>query len=440
MIRRDQPRPSDDVLDLTAIALGAAISLVVTGVGLSLWFTLSPGPARDVPALPPAAIPTATVEAVPAAGADRLFGVVARMDGSEIRGYIRWNGREASLADLLPAVAPGGSALAGVRFGHIDRMEPTGASGIRATLRSGQVVDVDAAPVGPAGVGSSATDGAVHVEVTLADGSIESVPWRAVRSVEFSGDGRTFAPPSARLRGTVRTASGQSFTGYLLWHGSEGLATDRVGDEVEGTGGVPFAEVEAVHRDRPDALVVETTDGGAVSIRAEALARPGLGEILVADPFLGTVAVPWAAFRGLRLHEPDAEAPGRNAFDGGAPLLGAVVTRDGPTLSGPIRWDMDEDRTWQTLDGQDRGLRFSIELAHVASVRAFRQGAEVTLRDGRTFELGATNDVNWSNRGIQVGAGADAVVVPWKMFVSARFDAPSPEAFEPVAPAVLPPG
>lgn len=439
MIRRDQPRPSDDALDLTAIALGAAISLVATGVGLATWFALSPGPVRDVPAPPPAATPTATVEAVPAAGADRLFGVVARTDGSETHGYIRWNGREASRADLLPAVAPGGSALAGVRFGHIDRMEPTGANGIRATLRSGQVVDIDAAPAGRVG-GSDGTDGAVHVEVTLADGSLESVPWRAVRSVEFRGDGRTFAPPSARLHGTVRTASGQSFTGYLLWHGSEGLATDRVGDEVEGTGGVPFAEVEAVHRDRPDALVVETTDGGAVSIRAEAFVRPGLGEILVADPSLGTVAVPWAAFRGLRLHEPDAGAPGREAFDGGAPLLGAVVTRDGRTLSGPIRWDLDEDRTWQTLDGQDRGLRFSIELAHVASVRAFRQGAEVTLRDGRTFDLGATNDVNWSNRGIQVGAGADAVVVPWKMFVSARFDAPEPEAFEPVAPAVLPPG
>lgn len=428
MSHRDQPTPTEDALDLSAIALGAAFSLVLTGAGLVAFFAVSrPAPPRAVVPVMPVEAPA--VATAPAVGVDRLFGRVVLRDGSERVGYLRWNGREANRADLLPAWAPGTTALAPVRFGHVAHVEATGGRGMMLTLRSGETVSVDAAPPG-AGFDPLARDGVPAVEVSGADGSVAVVPWSALASVSFESVGRTFPPAAARLHGTVRTAAGVSFTGYLLWNGSEGLLSDAVGDEVPGARGVPFAEVTRIHRGRPGALVVETAEGGTEEIRSERLARPGLGELLVSDPALGGVAVPWQAFRGVRFHAPDAtsatpESPADAPEDADAALRGRVTTRDGRTLSGPIRWDLDEDRTWQTLDGHFRGLRFSIELSRIASVRRFRQGAEVTLRDGRVFELGATNDVNWSNKGIQVGAGPDAVVVPWADFDAAWFDAPA---------------
>ena len=141
--------------------------------------------------------------------------------------------------------------------------------------------------------------------------------------------------------------------------------------------------------------------------------------ITVSDPSLGVVVVPWSRFRELSFHAPDAPA-GYEAFDGGAPLEGTVVTRSGEELSGQIRWDRDEANTWDLLDGQLEEMRFRIELGEVARIRRFRFGAAVDLRDGRSFYLSASQDVNWTNRGIEVHTGGQKLVVAWDDFAELR--------------------
>ncbi|HSM60293.1 MAG TPA: hypothetical protein VK849_05825 [Longimicrobiales bacterium] len=92
-----------------------------------------------------------------------------------------------------------------------------------------------------------------------------------------------------------------------------------------------------------------------------------------------------------------------------------METGDGELLTGWIRWDNDEEHTWEILDGRDGDVDFDIELGRIASIRRLGpRGSEVTLLDGRTFELEGSNDVDDGNKGIFVTLeDGDTVMVPW---------------------------
>jgi hypothetical protein len=77
---------------------------------------------------------------------------------------------------------------------------------------------------------------------------------------------------------------------------------------------------------------------------------------------------------------------------------------------------MDEQSTWELLDGELDGIQFHIELSRVSTIEKFRYGAKVDLLDGRSFYLSASNDVNWSNKGIEVRSADRIYAVPWRAF------------------------
>jgi len=65
-------------------------------------------------------------------------------------------------------------------------------------------------------------------------------------------------------------------------------------------------------------------------------------------------------------------------------------------------------------------VQFHVELSQVASVAKLRYGAKVELLDGRSFYLSASNDVNWSNKGIEVTSDGGIHEVGWRDFVEFR--------------------
>jgi hypothetical protein len=66
---------------------------------------------------------------------------------------------------------------------------------------------------------------------------------------------------------------------------------------------------------------------------------------------------------------------------------------------------------------------FDIEFGQVRSIEPLGgHGAEVTLRDGRTFQLEGSNDVDDGNKGIYVTPeGGDTVLVHWDEFRRVTF-------------------
>jgi hypothetical protein len=142
-------------------------------------------------------------------GSDRLYGYVVTKGGNQLQGYLRWDGCKASWSDVLPATRPGGSALAGVGFGNVERLEPMGARNLELTLKPGQVVRLNAvAQQGRAALSPMTVE---------TDGRVVEVAMRDLESVDFLPEPLDRAPSAERLHGTLITRSGLGFTGYIAW-------------------------------------------------------------------------------------------------------------------------------------------------------------------------------------------------------------------------------
>ncbi len=145
-------------------------------------------------------------------------------------------------------------------------------------------------------------------------------------------------------------------------------------------------------------------------------------DIMVADPALGEVRVEWD-----ELHRVDFEAPPADVrlamLDGGGRIEGTVYARGGESQTGYIRWDNDEEYTWEILDGELRdGVELDIEFGAIQSIeRVAYDVSRVTLLDGRTFDLTDSNDVDEDNKGVYVErSDGTLVLVPWDRFERAE--------------------
>ncbi len=178
----------------------------------------------------------------------------------------------------------------------------------------------------------------------------------------------------------------------------------------------------------------------------------GNGGLLVSDPGLGSVRVDWTDVQRVSFR-PEPGPDGLDSFDGGRRLRGTVVTADSTELTGWIKWDGDEEYSWELLDGSDGTVGFDVEFGKIASIeRSFEAVTSVnlgptgmsvkagvrerevlvTLRDGRVLELGGSNDVDDSNHGIFVLSFEDEhspedkeaqwVMVRWDDFRAIRFE------------------
>jgi hypothetical protein len=71
------------------------------------------------------------------------------------------------------------------------------------------------------------------------------------------------------------------------------------------------------------------------------------------------------------------------------------------------------------------GVKFQILFGNIARIdRRSEASAKVTMRDGLSFELSGSNDVNDENKGIEVIApDGSSTEVPWEELASVDFTA-----------------
>jgi hypothetical protein len=396
----------------------------------------------------------------------RIWGEVHTTSGDVHEGFIRWDRNEGSWVDILdgskdipeenylawlasidvdgPPVRTidlrgyriswdeddpdfPSSATSGIRFGHLASLRVIGEDRLELTLRSGEVLELFG---GSTDIGPSMRELVVDVpgrrEVEL--------DWEDLDRVVFSAAPAGARASSGRLYGTVEDTEGSRFTGYVSYDLDEILESDVLdGREVGGDDlDIRFSEITSIARLGGGARVV-LIDGTVLDLRgSNDVTRRNRG-IQISDPNLGMVEVEWRDFEILRFHEADAVV-GYDAFDGGHLLRGTVTTQSGEQVEGEIRWDADEAGSWEFLNGRDEDdVVFTIEFGLVSRIeRREAWGAQVTLLDGRTFELEDSNDVDWDNKGIliaptggtqsRVADGSRWRVIPWDEFREVRFD------------------
>ncbi len=382
-----------------------------------------------------------------AQSADLIYGRVTTADDRVVEGFIRCDQNEGSWFDIVDAnkelprrnVNQGeelggrhydhceqglhirwghvawhdgcgsGSAQGNIRFGHIAQLEVVDRNEARLTLKSGAIVDLRA---NSTDLGRSNRG----VFVAGADG-VEELEWDDITNIEFMrlGEGGSSAFGD-RLYGTLRTRDGLEFTGYVTWDMDEIFGADTLDDRSsDGNQEIPFETIESIARRSSSSSTVTLVSGERLTLRGSNDVNDENRGIAVADPAFGQVRLDWDDFESVRFLPPPIQPL---AFPGDMPLRGTVVTADGRRFTGQIRWDNDEEYTWEHLDGEDGGLDFDIEFGLIRSIaRLSSRAARVTVADGRSFDLSGSTDVNENNRGVVVTlADGSMVLIDWDDF------------------------
>jgi len=339
----------------------------------------------------------------------------------DVRGYrVSWNEEDPDFPMLSPS---------GIRFGHIRSLEVTGDDEVELLLKSGERVTLSG---GSTDIGTGIRDLVVE---SPGEDEVE-LDWSDIESVTFAAVPAGTRAPSPRLYGTVEDQLDNRFTGYVSWDLDEILGSDILdGDDPEGDSQrIPFSEIRSIAGGRR-ASTVTLHDGEILELDDSNDVDRGNRGIQISDPAVGMIEVEWSEFKHIEF-TPAPEPTTYHAFDGGHRLAGTVTTQAGETHTGLIRWDADEEWSWEFLDGRWDDIKFTVEFANVARiVRAEGFGADVTLTDGRLLELADRGDVDWDNRGIFVlpvssdpdRATAEVRYVPWEDFAEVTFDHGHPQ-------------
>ena len=360
--------------------------------------------------------PVVEVTRVPLNGAQRLYGTVRTVYGSEFTGFIRWDRNEGSTVDLLDATKArrrGSSSQSGIRFGHVESIEPLDGHSALFTLRSGDRVKL----------GSNASDlgnGLRALVVDEGNGHIAEFSWRDLDEVRFlDPEGET--PSENRLYGTLMTRDGMRFSGFITWDVDEIYTTDILDGDLDGERlKIEFGDIARIERHSSWGAQVTLRDGESMILEGTNDVDSSIRNISVSDPTLGQVLLEWRDFDMVEFHAQDDPALLR--FDGGRELQGTVVTQDGRELSGTITWDADEQFTWEILQGDVGSVQFSIEFGNIDTIERNDSGARVTLLDGRMFDLRNGNDIDHGNRGISIRTDGREFEIAWRDFASLRLD------------------
>jgi hypothetical protein len=265
------------------------------------------------------------------------------------------------------------------------------------------------------------------------------------------------------IYGHVTTDSGREYTGFLRWGTEEAFWDDLFHsskDDLPFQDEVDHGDREWRHRDRDrntirifdktislgdvytisgsgsrvfiarfgDIERIEVTGGEDATVHMKSGSSFDVsdysndvgGTVRVDDTALGEIDLRWSRIESIEFMPAPASA------DPAVFRLGGVVETDAGTFEGFIQWDKEECLSTDLLDGDAEDGKMSIPMGQIRSIeRRGRSSSVVELKDGRSFRLRDSNDVDADNRGIMVeDARYGRVTVGWSEFERLTFSDP----------------
>lgn len=385
--------------------------------------------------------------------AGRIYGKITTVDDDVFEGLIRWDKNEGSWVDILngnkelsrkrhsdrkkyrdrersielfgitiartrgSSWSFGNVAQSGMRFGHIKSLEVIDDDAARIVLKSGDEVELE---------GGSTDIGTGIREIIIEDineGEIELV-WDDIERIDFmQGDPSIVSNLGERLYGSLTTRRGDTYTGFVCWDIDELFTGDILDGELKGRRRkIKFGKIKSIERYSSKGATVTLNNGDELLLRGTNDVDGSNSGIIISDLGFGQVIVMWDEFDRLDFHN-EAAPLSYSDFDGGRRLRGTVYTEDGDSYTGTIRWDDDEEYTWEILDGEYRDIQFDIEFGLIKEIakKSYRS-AIITVWDGRSFRLRGSNDVDEDNKGIFITTtDGEEIEIDWEEFERVEF-------------------
>jgi hypothetical protein len=353
-----------------------------------------------------------------------LYGTVETRSGQEYTGVIRWGKEESfwddhfnSVKENLPyrKYLPNGETRRQktlgvfgkdihvnwegdyaarqfvVRFGDIVAIEPGGSERVNVHLKGGIIERVNG---GSNDIGN---------EITIYDETLgeTSVPWDRIEKVRFRSTPSDVDVPGRRLFGDVETEVGE-FSGFIQWDSDECLSTDKLdGHSEDGKMSIPFGKIRSIAREGAHSLV-RLSDGRELTLSGSNDVDKSIRGILVEDPRYGRVKIGWRAFVEARFRESRDTGRPYSDYRPSEPIHGTVHSTSGKVHSGRIVIDLDEDHTWEFLNGSRADIDYLIPIGSVLSIEPRGRGSLVVLRGGSELNLNEGKDVSDESDGVLI--------------------------------------
>jgi hypothetical protein len=370
----------------------------------------------------------------------RICGTVHTRDGETFRGPIRWDKNEAFWDDILDATkrrdgshrdarrrektisilgikitwdeeGSESSASSGIPFGYLESLERRSRNRAILTLKNGDQITFY-------GSGTDVGSGIRSIVIQDRDEGEVDLDWDDLDVVEFAEcQPDEITEPETRLYGEVETRRGDTFKGFICWDMDELFYSDILdGEERHRNRKIPFGKIKAIERRSSSSSWVELRDGEKIRLSGTNDVDSGNRGIVILDPQFGRVTVGWDDFDRLEfLDDGDKHLVSYDQFDDPKPLYGVVYDEDGDSYQGHIRWDDDETESWERLDGEYKDVDLDVEFSQIAQIeKRSSNSVLVTLKNGNSFKLSGSNDVNEENKGIYITTDkGDEIELDW---------------------------
>ena len=255
-------------------------------------------------------------------------------------------------------------------------------------------------------------------EITVMDDELGKMKfkWSRVETVEYMNTPKRLNSKLGDvIYGTVEYYGGE-LTGVIQWDHDERLSTDVLDGETRDSDmSIEFGKLKSIERDRGGSQVV-TQSGRELYLRGTNDVNSSNKGIIVTTEF-GRVDIPWREFKKVTFSEAPSFIKTYSDYSGLKKLSGTVVTTDGETLTGEIIYDLDEEYTFEMLQGKDDDVEYIIPFSSIKKIvpRNY-DNSNITLKNGTEVMLSETRDVSEDNDGVLVftnGKG-DPTYIAWE--------------------------
>ena len=373
-----------------------------------------------------------------------LYGTIETEGGQKYTGLLRWGTEESFWDDLFNSVKKDPQYLdkyhrddrrrrdvrvLGIsfgyawddderqlvtRFGDIREIEPLRGERVQLTMKDGTTIEID---------GGSNDIGA---EVFVHDDAVGDlgIEWGRIERIAFAATPKSERPPARRLYGTATTRAG-SFEGHVQWDKDECRSTDKLnGESADGDVAIEMGKIRTIERAGKNASRVVLQDGREFELRGTNDVDSSIRGILIEDPRYGRVEISWDAFEKLELKSVESSGRGYGEFTAPHTLRGTVTREDGSKSTGRIVFDLDEQWSWEMLDGERDGVEYHIPFGLIRSIEPLRGSAsKIVLRAGGELVLEDGQDVSDDNDGVVIlGSRDQETLVDWNDVRRIDFD------------------
>ena len=291
-------------------------------------------------------------------------------------------------------------------FGNLKSLRIRSNDRVEVELKNGDTFKVD---------GSGYND--VGAKITILDRELGNVrlSWNNLEKIEFLPTpnklDEKFGEP---LYGTVVCDLGE-FTGFVQWDHDERVGTDVLDGEEDGDDyEIAFEKIESIERDGFNSSLVTLKSGRELDLRGTNDVDDDNKGIIVTVRGLGRVDIDWDEFEKVTFKNAPGSGRGYDSFSSPKKIRGTVEVDNGDEHSGQIIFDLDEEYTFELLNGEDDDVKFVIPFSNIKEITPRGSYASnIILKDGSKLTLEDGQDVSEKNLGMLIKTDNGRVYVPW---------------------------